>query len=389
MRKSIIVIILLFIHCVASAQAFVPGTSYFGRGNYIEYIAGNLPIIITVPHGGSLTPGEIPDRACGDQTVTDAYTVNLVRSIQKELTKVTGCYPHVIICHLKRTKLDANRDLAIAACGNEFAETAWNEFHLFIDSAKASVVKKSGKGLLIDLHGHGHSIQRLELGYLLTASQLAYSDPVLNTPAYISLNSIRNLIGTNVNGLQHSELLHGIYSLGTMFAARGYQSVPSIDEPFPLTGEPYFGGGYNTERHGSVKDGTVDAIQIECNQDVRFEESARESFAATVAVVFLDYLIKHYFPDLPQTYCKPVGIESPDTDGFAVYPVPFTETLSVRSLVPCQISIFDYKGEQIFIKEIGTEECLDLRHLKSGLYLVTLSYEGRILFREKVIKGPK
>jgi hypothetical protein len=386
MKKSIIVIILFLILCVASAQPFIPGTSYFGRGNYIEYIPGTLPVIITVPHGGSLTPGEIPDRTCGDETVTDSYTINLARSIQEEMTEVTGCYPHVIICHLKRTKLDANRDLASAACGNEFAETAWNEFHLFIDSAKASVVKKSGKGLLIDLHGHGHSIQRLELGYLLNGAQLAYSDPVLNTAAYINLSSIRNLVGSNVNNLQHSELLHGMHSLGTMFAARGYQSVPSIDEPFPFTGEPYFGGGYNTERHGSVKSGTVDAIQIECNQNVRFEETARNSFAAATAAVFLNYLIKHYFPSLTQAYCKPVDIESTDNDGFALYPVPFTETLSVRSLVPCQINIYNFKGELMFIKEIGPEECLDLRHLKNGLYLVTLSDEGKILFREKIIK---
>jgi len=262
MKKSTIVTILFLIQCIAFAQPYVPGVSYFGRANYIEYMAGNLPLIITVPHGGGLTPGEIPDRTCGDETVTDSYTIELARSIQEEITEVTGCFPHVIICHLKRTKLDANRDLDIAACVNEFAETAWKEFHLFIDSAKESVEKKSGKGLLIDLHGHGHAIQRLELGYLLTAAQLAYSDAVLNTPACINLSSIRNLIGTNVNGLQHSELLHGAFSLGTMFEAKGYPAVPGIDEPHPYSGEPYFSGGYNTERHGSMKEGTIDAIQI-------------------------------------------------------------------------------------------------------------------------------
>ncbi len=386
MKTRIIVLILFLVHCVAFTQPFIPGTSYFGRGDYIEYIAGNLPIIITVPHGGSLTPGEIPDRTCGDESVTDSYTINLARSIQAEITEITGCYPHVIICHLKRTKLDANRELDIAACGNEFAETAWNEFHLFIDSAKVSVVKKSGKGLLIDIHGHGHSIQRLELGYLLTGSQLAYSDALLNTTAYINLSSIRNLIGSNANGLSHADLLHGIYSLGTMFAARGYPAVPGIDEPFPFTGEPYFSGGYNTQRHGSLKEGTIDAIQIECNQEVRFEETARNNFGASTATVFLNYLIKHYFPDLQQTYCKPVDIEWPVTEEFSLYPVPFTETLSIRSIIPSQINIYNYMGELLFKKEIGMEDCLDLRHLKDGIYLITLSYEDKILFRKKIIK---
>jgi hypothetical protein len=47
-----------------SAQSFIPGVSYFGRSNYIQYVAGDLPMIISAPHGGSLTPSEIPDRDC-------------------------------------------------------------------------------------------------------------------------------------------------------------------------------------------------------------------------------------------------------------------------------------------------------------------------------------
>ncbi len=386
MKKSFIVTVLFLVQCIAFTQPFVPGASYFGRANYVEYIAGNLPLIITVPHGGSLTPAEIPDRTCGDESVTDLYTISLANSIQQEIKELTGCYPHVIINHLKRTKLDANRDLNIAACGNEFAEIAWNEFHRFVESAKTSVEKKSGKGLLIDLHGHGHSIQRLELGYLLTADQLAYPEAVLNSFGYINLNSIRNLVGTNVNGLMHSELLHGIFSLGTMFASNLYPAVPCIDEPFPLPGEPYFSGGYNTERHGSMIEGTIDAIQIECNQDVRFEETARNNFGAATAKIFLDYLIKHYFPDLPETYCNPVDVELSKTDNFSLYPVPFTETLSVRSLMPVEVKIFNYKGELIFMKTIGTEEDINLRQLKSGIYCVVLCSEGRVLFRNKIIK---
>jgi hypothetical protein len=44
------------------AQSFVPGQTYHGRSNYIEHIAGKLPIILSAPHGGGLTPGKIPNR---------------------------------------------------------------------------------------------------------------------------------------------------------------------------------------------------------------------------------------------------------------------------------------------------------------------------------------
>ena len=30
---------------------YVPGQSYFGRNNYIEYLAGNAPVILSAPHG--------------------------------------------------------------------------------------------------------------------------------------------------------------------------------------------------------------------------------------------------------------------------------------------------------------------------------------------------
>lgn len=384
--KRIIVFILLFIQCICYSQSFVPGASYFGRNNYIEYIAGNLPLIIAVPHGGDLTPAEIPDRSCGDETVTDSYTVSLAELIQKEITNITGCYPHIIISHLKRTKLDANREIEGAACGNEYAEIAWNEFHNFIDSAKKEVVKQSGKGLFIDLHGHGHTVQRLELGYLLSAIQLASSDAILNTPALINISSIRNLIGSNITNMQHSDLLRGIYSLGSMFAVKGYPSVPGIDDPFPLTGQPYFSGGYSTQRHGSVTGGTIDAIQIECNQDVRFDETERREFAAASAEVFLTYMIKHYFPQLPSTYCNLVDIDIPTSGDFTIYPVPFSDLLTLRGPVPVTINIYNYRGECIYSGQITTEEKLDLHQLESGFYLVTLSSNGEILFRQGIIK---
>lgn len=47
---------------VSAPISYVAGQSYFGRNGYIEYVAGNAPVILTAPHGGSLTPTGIPDR---------------------------------------------------------------------------------------------------------------------------------------------------------------------------------------------------------------------------------------------------------------------------------------------------------------------------------------
>ena len=156
---------------------YVPGQSYLGRNGYVEYIAGNAPVILTAPHGGSLTPSSIPDRtasACGGSatTVTDGNTLELVRTMQARYAARFGKYPHVVISHLSRRKLDPNRLQPEAGCGNAEAAQALTEWHAFIDVAKSAVLKAHGKGWYMDMHGHGHAVPRLELGYLLSATQL-------------------------------------------------------------------------------------------------------------------------------------------------------------------------------------------------------------------------
>jgi hypothetical protein len=72
----------------------------FGTNNYIEYRQGNLPIIISVPHGGNLTPSSIPNRTCNSAvTVTDANTIELARQIDSAFVNATGCHPYLIYCH--------------------------------------------------------------------------------------------------------------------------------------------------------------------------------------------------------------------------------------------------------------------------------------------------
>ena len=55
---------------VTGPPVYKAGQSYFGRNGYVEYIAGNTPVILSAPHGGALTPTTIPDRtasACGSK----------------------------------------------------------------------------------------------------------------------------------------------------------------------------------------------------------------------------------------------------------------------------------------------------------------------------------
>gem|GEM_PF-2285496 len=290
---------LLFVAACAGRlfSQYVPGQSYFGANNYIEYRAGNSPVIIAVPHGGMLQPSDIPDRACTDcVTVRDANTIELATALQQEILQTWGCEPHVIICHLHRRKLDANREIVEGAQGIPAAEQAWNEYQNFIQTAKDAILGQQNRGILIDLHGHGHTIQRLELGYLLSGSQLRLTDAQLATPTYTDQASIRNLVNNNPNNYNLSELLRGTYALGTLLRLGGYPSVPSDNDPAPAVGDSYFSGGYTTDFFGSVSTGALDAIQIECNfTGVRDNAANREQFAGVLADALETYLLQHYF----------------------------------------------------------------------------------------------
>ena len=264
---------------------YTPGTTYYGRVgvSYIEYIAGNLPLIISAPHGGTSNPSELPDRTYGTFD-TDTNTDNLARAVRTAVFNRCGRYPHVVICNIDRQKIDCNREIVEGAQGNANTILAWNEYHTFLGMAKKAVTDSYGRGLLVDLHGHGHSIQRLEIGYNTDTADL-FKTTLSSTDRYDS--SIHELgLRTRVT---FDQLVRGDLSLGTLMQARGYPSVPSTTYPNQGTSNgvsnSYFTGGYIVETYGSKasNSGAINAIQIECNYTgVRETSSNRAAFAAAL-----------------------------------------------------------------------------------------------------------
>ena len=280
----------------AAAQTYIPGQSYYGRSNYIEYIAGDMPVVFSAPHGGSLRPAEIRDRTQGEFT-RDAYTEELARAVQEVFHREFGHYPHLIICRLHRVKVDCNREIGIGAGDDPGAKQAWAEFQSFIDIAESNVLARASQGLYIDLHGQSHSIKRLELGYGLTAAELAESDAVLNKPQYAARSTIRSL--AQKAQLPFSELLRGSNSFGGLMLVKGYPAVPSPAMPEPGAGNPYFDGGYNSLHHGSLHGSAIDGLQIESNlAGVRDTPGNRTEFATALARTVEFFFTNYYHLNL-------------------------------------------------------------------------------------------
>lgn len=274
------------------------GVSEFSETGYIEFIPGNIPVVISVPHGGReiLSSQYI---ICGEHT-TDPYTDELALKIKDAFyQRWNGACPYIIINHLRRNYLDANRDPGIKnrekdlihedpenpetpdtdimlnpadpyplVCTGSVnvwtalvAKRAWYEYNDFIDFAKADVGAKldamnpgNNGGLYIDLHSHTHSNYNVELGYLIPLD--AYSENG-NLDIQQSHSSFKFLdfIPENANDT-FSNLIVGERSFGAILEkyTPNYtyidqtQCIPGPDL-LPEDEPDYFGGGWDTFYH--------------------------------------------------------------------------------------------------------------------------------------------
>lgn len=368
--------------CALRSQEFVPGATYLGTDGYIEYQPGNIPLIISVPHGGRLEPANLPDRDCdGCSYVMDSYTQELAREIREAFVGQTGCYPHVIYNLLHRKKLDMNRNLITGTDSNAALDPYWNDYHRFINAAKDSILLQHGKGLFIDLHGHGHTKQRIEYGYLLYESQLRETDSVMNSPERVKVSSIRSLSATNRNTYTHAQLVRGDQALGTLFANDGFPGVPSKQDPYPLVDDLYFNGGYNTLVHGSNPGGTIDAIQLELYSAIRFNTAQRAAFAKNFAIVLRKYLQVHYFDGFAQKTCQSTSVGQLHAEDVYVAPNPATDYLTVQGMNPSanpyKLVLIDMVGRIVHVQMFAESSMqIDIRHLEQGSYGVYLNNPG-------------
>lgn len=296
LRRRAFLLTLTWLSLVGAIHAadFAPGRSNFGEKSYIESIPGNLPLVISAPHGGREKPDEIPQREKGVVDI-DTNTQELARAIADELQKQTGHRPHLIICRLHRSKLDCNREIEEAAAGSPVGEKAWTEYHDFVARALKTAIAQGGRAFYIDLHGQNHRDRRIELGYLHSPETLQAPDTALDAPGVAANGSLRRL--AEKSKLPYSALVRGPRSLGALLEARGFACVPSPERPEPVL--PYFQGGYSVRRHVAA-DQPVAGLQIECTlAGVRDTAENRAKFSTAFVAALREFLSEHFELRLP------------------------------------------------------------------------------------------
>jgi len=240
---------------------YTPGEIVSDGQGYVQYRVGNTPVIITVPHDGTLVPSTMNDR-----TGNTARAIN-TRKVAEQFavffnSNSNGLFPHIIYNNVSRTKLDPDTSLTDGAQGNSYASLSYGTYHSYLQTAIDSVEAHFDSGILLNLVEHDHSVQQFELGYLLSANNFNLSNSALNS--YSSQSSINQM--ASISAATFSEVVRGYSSFGNLLFGSSYNGynfsvVPTLDNPSPGT-NPYTSGGYTLETYGSSDSGKINAIEV-------------------------------------------------------------------------------------------------------------------------------
>lgn len=234
---------------------------------------GDLPILISAPHGGRQDiPGSTPRTGEGQvkggtgfSVAFDSGTEELAMELSAEVERATGKKPYLVVASFSRRYLDCNRGPAIAY-SDESAKAVYEAYHGALRAHCREVLDRFGGGLVVDLHGQGTSAGTVFRG----------------TKNGNSVAVMRKKFGEGIH--------EGPDSVLGQLKAMGWKVHP---DPGGREQSGYT-GGFITQTYGGEAAGT-DAIQLEFGSDFRKTEEQRKATARALAKVLAE-IAKRYKP---------------------------------------------------------------------------------------------
>ena len=229
---------------------------------------GDLPIVLTSPHGGTLdVPGAPPRKDTGARTfvaLRDTNTAELTERLADAIERELGKRPYVVIARFHRKYADANRP-PTDAYDHAKGKLQYDAFHAAIRSAVNDVRARWGTGLLLDIHG-----------------QVAQPDAIYRGTR--DGKTVTDLLGRA--GAGRAALVGPDSVLGRL-AASGYAVLPANAEPdaeraSAIGHEERFNGGHIVFAYGSQNPDGIDAMQLEFGTELR-RKARLDRTAADVA----------------------------------------------------------------------------------------------------------
>lgn len=217
-----------------------PPPQTLDTSKYVTIKPGTLPIIISAPHGGTVTIPGVTERKGGTEiaqftTVRDINTDLLALQLAEAISKKLDGQPYVVVAKFSRKYIDANRP-AQGAYESKEAKPIYDAYHGALEKACKEVKTKWGRGLLIDVHGQG-----VRADAIFRGTQNGKTTTLLT-----------QRFGPNA--------MTGPKGFQGMLEAKGYTMLPPSSS---TEKETKFNGGYIVQNYGSHTGYGIDAIQME------------------------------------------------------------------------------------------------------------------------------
>lgn len=241
--------------------------------DYIAYKEGNVPILLTSPHGADKTKLllGIPPRQ-GENIKyfvnrADQYTDLLTMNIA-ELLKKKGLIAFVVVAGINRSQIDFNRPPE-QAYEVDKAEECYAYYHQQIRKAIKEIKEQWNHGFMLDVHG-----------------QSKYDYEILRgTRNKQTITQLIQRFGKDV-----SEEDEGFF---TILRENNYDIHPKRSKR-----EQFYYGGFTLRQYGSHLHNGIDAMQVEVSRAIRVDNVRREKMAKDIAEAIERFYHRYYFTDI-------------------------------------------------------------------------------------------
>lgn len=244
---------------------------------YIKFHKGSIPLLISVPHGGTIKYNKIPTRkegVLGTDKGTIKFAFELINRVEKLFRSKYSSQktPSYIISQIHRSKIDLNRKESKAYDYNSIlASNVYQYYHKKIKELIEYNIKSFNHSLLIDIHGfekdkkpQGFRDVEIVLGTNNLETILSSTIPKRYWDKNLRGRIIRKFIELNIP------------------IAPGHQRR----REYILT------GGFIIKNYGASKIANSQAIQIEISDRVRiFDETLRNKVVSTLAELLVDEFV--------------------------------------------------------------------------------------------------
>lgn len=231
---------------------------------------GNLPIVLTAPHGGRQAIAGVPTRTAPGVVITvDGRTLEVAEAVAARLKAMLGEEPYLVAARFHRRHLDANRKEA-DAYEDARAAPHYTAYHSRVREFVTEVRQRfPGGAILLDIHGQATDPDTLHRGTQNGAT-------------------VARLIAKH-----GPEALIGERSILGVLQSRGHQVFPPNTPPGAPREERRYAGGHTVQIYGSMARNGTDAIQLELGTNQRTAPRFAEDLAEAIAVFYKAYLKGH------------------------------------------------------------------------------------------------